>query len=305
MKAFHEVRTYDSDFMVWNSCYEDISFLAHWHQEIELIFVLSGAAHFSVNDYNFMAHEGDLVIIDTGDFHYSNSSEMKNKLDFLVFDPSMISSIYKHTHFQHPLVTAKMLEEYGLKDDLPRLFGTISAELKSKEPYYQEIVKASLRSFWYRLRRLHPKSTREHVNHHVAMLYDLQQLLSYIDEHYAEDITLSFAAEKMGFSDSYFSKLFKKLIGINFITYLNMIRIEQAAEELKNTCRKVTDIAFGCGFNNVRSFNRTFKEITGYSPRQFINLADPESYNLTYYKRKSSKQEFVENDSLTVIRNTP
>ena len=65
------------------------------------------------------------------------------------------------------------------------------------------------------------------------MLYDLQQLLSYIDDHYAENITLAFAAEKMGFSDSHFSKVFKKLIGINFITYLNMVRVEQAAADLK------------------------------------------------------------------------
>ena len=36
MKAFHEVRSYDSDFMVWHSNYENIGFLAHWHKEIEL-----------------------------------------------------------------------------------------------------------------------------------------------------------------------------------------------------------------------------------------------------------------------------
>ena len=43
MKAFHEVRSYDSDFMVWHSNYENIGFLAHWHKEIELIYVRSGS----------------------------------------------------------------------------------------------------------------------------------------------------------------------------------------------------------------------------------------------------------------------
>ena len=84
-----------------------------------------------------------------------------------------------------------------------------------------------------------------------------------------------------------------------------MIRVEKAAELLKNTGSKVIDVSFECGFNNVRSFNRTFKEITGYSPSQFMNLTDPDSYNFTYYKRKSSDREFVENDSLTVIKNKP
>lgn len=307
MKAFHEVRTYDSDFMVWHSSYEDISFLAHWHQEIELIYLRSGSAHLSINDHTFTAHQGDLVVIDTGDFHYSDSSQMKNTLDFIIFDPSIISSIYHHTHFEHPLVTAGMLKTYGLDEELAALYETVSKELDQKQPYYQDIVKASLRQFLYRLKRMHPRSSGEmqSQSRRETMLYDLQQLLSYIDDHYAENITLAFAAEKMGFSDSHFSKVFKKLIGINFITYLNMVRVEQAAADLKNTSRKITDIALTCGFNNVRSFNRTFKEITGYTPSQFIDLQDPDSYNLTYYKRKSSDQEFVKNDSLTLVKNIP
>lgn len=307
MKAFHEVRTYASDFMVWNSSYENISFLAHWHQEIEFIFVRSGSAHLSINDDTFTAHEGDLVIIDTGDFHYSNSSEMKNRLEFIIFDTSIMSSLYHHSYFQHPLVTAKQLKEYGLTKEVLDLFQTVSAELQQKQPYYQEIVKGALRAFWYRLKRNHPRSDSELQSHskRATMLYDMQQLLSYMEEHYAETIPLSFAAEKMGFSESHFSKVFKKLIGINYITYLNMVRIEKAATELKTTSRKVTDIALGSGFNNIRTFNRTFKEITGYTPSQFMDLKDPDSYNLTYYKRKSSEQEFVENDSLTLVKNTP
>lgn len=44
MKAFHEVRNYRSDFMVWQCAYTNISFLAHWHQEIELVYLRSGSA---------------------------------------------------------------------------------------------------------------------------------------------------------------------------------------------------------------------------------------------------------------------
>ncbi|MFQ9150244.1 MAG: hypothetical protein ACLR6B_00355 [Blautia sp.] len=47
MKAFHEVRNYRSDFMVWQCAYTNISFLAHWHQEIELIYLRSGSARFA------------------------------------------------------------------------------------------------------------------------------------------------------------------------------------------------------------------------------------------------------------------
>ena len=67
MKAFHEVRNYRSDFMVWQCAYTNISFLAHWHQEIELVYLRSGSARFCINEHNFTARTGDLVLIDTGD----------------------------------------------------------------------------------------------------------------------------------------------------------------------------------------------------------------------------------------------
>lgn len=307
MRAFHEIRTYDSDYMVWQSSYTNISFLAHWHQEIEFIYVRSGSIHLSVNEDEFTAHQGDLVLIDTGDFHYSDSSERENQLDFLIFAPGIVSSLYHHSYFIHPLITAEQLDAYGLSRELPLLIDSISRELNQHQPYYQEIVTASIRRFWYELCRNHPRtqSVMPGQNKRMNMLYDMQKLLSYMEDHYTENITLSFAAAQIGFSESHFSKVFKKLMGVNFVTYLSLVRVEQAAAMLKNTSNKITDIAMNCGFNNVRSFNRTFKEVTGYTPSQFIQLSDSASYNLTYYKRKSQEEAFVRDDSLTLVQLTP
>lgn len=305
MKAFHEVRNYNSDFMVWQCDYENISFLAHWHPELELIYIRSGDARFSINDDEFVAHAGDLVFVDTGDFHYSDSYEYCNVLDFIIFDPSVIDPLYRHAHFAHPLITSELLEAYGLQELMQRLFADVSLELKEQQPYYQEVVSGMLREFVYRLRRCHPRSVKTSTSHshRTEMLYDMQQLLTYIDEHYGENITLSFAAERMNFSESHFSKVFKKLIGINFVTYINAVRVEHAASMLKNSSTRITDIAMQCGFGNVRSFNRTFKEFTGYTPSQFLRLSDIEVQHFSYYKRKSDQKEFVQDDSLTVVPN--
>lgn len=164
-----------------------------------------------------------------------------------------------------------------------------------------------LHEFVYRLRRCHPRSAETSTarSHRTEMLYDMQHLLTYIDEHYAEDLTLSFAAEQMNFSESHFSKVFKKLIGINFVTYINAVRIDHAAALLKKSSARITDIAMQCGFGNVRSFNRTFKEFTGYTPSQFLRLPDIEIQHFSYYKRKSDQKEFVQDDSLTVVPNPP
>ena len=307
MKAFHEVRNYDSGLMVWQSSYENISFLAHWHQELELIYIHSGQARFCINDDEFIAHAGDLVYVDTGDFHYSDSAEYENHLDFIILDPGVITSHYHHAHFTHPLITAEMLKSYGLEADVVRLFSQVSEELSAGKPYYPEIVSAMLKEFIFRLRRSHPRMDKAAVtrSHRLDTLSDIQQLLTYIDEHYGEDITLTLAARKMNLSESHFSKTFKKLVGLNFVTYLNAVRVEQAASMLRDSGKKIADIALTCGFGNIRSFNRTFKEYTGYTPTQFLSLTDSQVRNFSFYKRKLDQKEYVHNDSLTLIKNLP
>lgn len=306
MKAFHEVRSYESDFMVWYSSYVNISFLAHWHKEIELIYIRKGSAQISVNDEIFVAYAGDLVICDSGSIHYSDSYTMDNTLDFLVFDPNIVSSVYEIVDFVHPLIKKDTLLSLGIEDLLLKLLDDVKAELNNKSPFYQEIVSSNLKHFWYILKRKLPKNTdaMSKNSRRAVMLNDLQLLLSFIDEHYSGNITLEYAAKMMNFSPCHFSKVFKKLTGINFVTYLNMIRIEQSAALLKSSPDKITNIALSCGFNNVRTFNRVFKEITGFTPSQFLEAKDYEISSLTYLKRKTAEKQYVENDSVTLINNT-
>lgn len=304
MKAFHEVRNYDSDLMVWYSDYENISFVAHWQKEIELVYVRSGEAEFHVADHSFTAHAGDLVICESGQIHYSDSYNTKNHLDFLIFDTNVLSARFHNPHFKNPLVTAEELQTLGLSAALVRLFTIVPSELDKKQPYYQEIVAAAIREFWFLLKRTLPREEKARDDSRRSrMLEELQELLDYIDKHYAEELTLEFAASMMHFSTSHFSKTFKKLMGMNYVTYISMVRIEQAVKLLGLNQHRMTDIALECGFSNIRSFNRTFKEITGYTPTEFSSQVDPDLYKTTYYHRKSGETEYVEGGSTTMRPN--
>jgi len=306
MKAFHEVRTYPEDFKVWCSAYEDISFLSHWHKEIELIYIRSGQARISVTDQSFVAKEGDLVICDSGDIHYSDSCEMENALEFIIFDPGLITGMYESACFISPFVRKEELQQYGLFEMIDSLFGVLSCELEMRDKYYKEIVKARLREVWYMLKRNIPRgnASKPSLSRRMEQLNDFQQLLSYMEENFSEDISLADAAKRIGFSVSHFSKIFKKMTGINFVTYLNMLRVENAAKRLKNTSDKITDIALSCGFDNVRTFNRVFKEVTGSTPSAFAKGTDTDAYDLALYTRKTSEEQFVSEESKTVIKNT-
>ena len=304
MKAFHEVRNYNSDLMVWYSGYENISFVAHWQKEIELVYVRSGEASFHVADHSFTAHAGDLVICESGQIHYSDSYNTKNQLEFLIFDTNLISSRFQNPHFKNPLVTAEELKFYDLTNTLERIFSLVPDELQKKQPYYKDIITAAIRELWFLLKRNLPREEKARDNSRRSrMLEEFQELLDYIDGHYAEDLTLEFAASMMHFSPSHFSKTFKKLMGMNYVTYVSMVRIEQAIQKLGTDQHRMIDVALECGFTNIRSFNRVFKEITGHTPTEFISQVDPDLYKTTYYHRKSSEKEYVEGGSTTMRPN--
>lgn len=304
MKAFHEVRNYNSDLMVWYSGYENISFVAHWQKEIELVYVRSGEASFHVADHSFTAHAGDLVICESGTIHYSDSYHTKNNMDFLIFDTNIISSRFQNPNFKTALVTAAELNSFGLSEALHRVFTVVPEELNKKQPYYKDIVSSVIREFWFLLKRTLPREEQsKDDSRRSRMLGEFQELLDYIDKHFTEDLTLEDASNMMHFSPSHFSKTFKKMMGMNYVTYINMVRIEHAIQLLGTNQYRMIDIALECGFSNIRSFNRVFKEITGYTPTDFSSQVDPDVYKTTYYNRKSGDAEYVEGGSTTMRPN--
>lgn len=286
MKAFHEVRNYPSDFMLWHKQYENICFLAHWHREIELIYIRKGNGTIHVIDEAINAKEGDLILCDSGDIHYCDVHSPKFVLDFLIFDTSIVSSHYTYPMINRHVLDKKFLSEHGLDKKLKNLLCLIDDEMDNNKEYFKEIITGELRGFWYQLIREIPKKSgaESEQSGRRKLLADFQKTLSYLEEHYDENIRLSDAASMMGFTESHFSRLFKKLTGTGFVKYLNFIRVSQAAELLISSDKTISYIASECGFTNTRTFNRVFLDITGQTPSAFANNPESRHYNPTYYR---------------------
>jgi AraC-like DNA-binding protein len=104
------------------------------------------------------------------------------------------------------------------------------------------------------------------------MVNKIQHALDYINSNYTDDITLSETAVQAELRISQFSKLFKHMCGMSFVTYLNYVRVSKAEEMIINTMVPITDIALECGFNSIRNFNRTFKKLKGTTPSDLRKL---------------------------------
>lgn len=91
----------------------------------------------------------------------------------------------------------------------------------------------------------------------------------FINKHYCEDISLEKAAEHLGLSASYFSRLFSKETGESFIDYVIRLRVGLAKELLKTTKYKVYEVSEMVGYDNPHYFSRIFKKVTGVSPAEY------------------------------------
>jgi len=95
------------------------------------------------------------------------------------------------------------------------------------------------------------------------------KIRQYIEKSYMSDITLSSVSDHFGYNSSYFSRLFKEIMGANFIDYINQIRIEKAKVLLATTNISTQEIAEQVGFNNRISFVRSFKKFTTVNPGEY------------------------------------
>lgn len=93
----------------------------------------------------------------------------------------------------------------------------------------------------------------------------------FIEDHQAEDLSLTDVARAVNASTFYFCKVFKKSTGINFTDYVSRVRIEKAKNLALNPNLRISEIAFEVGFQSPTHFNRVFKRLIGQSPTEYRN----------------------------------
>lgn len=97
----------------------------------------------------------------------------------------------------------------------------------------------------------------------------INQIKSYIQEHYTEPLTLDIISDEFHISRSYFSKLFKDQMNTTFLNYLNEIRIEKASALLIESKDNIVDIAEKTGYLNKQNIIRAFKKYYNMTPTEY------------------------------------
>ncbi len=93
----------------------------------------------------------------------------------------------------------------------------------------------------------------------TAKTKKIREIIDYINQHYAENLTIEKLSELMGYSKTHFMTIFKQHTGTSCTEFIIQARLNAACEELRNSVKPVLEIATTVGFNNLSNFNRQFK----------------------------------------------
>lgn len=237
----------------------------HWHRSIEITINLTGCIRFNTGSSNFDFGESDWIVVNSGEFHscrYINPTDHFSGISLIISKAFIEKWIGKHTFFYNPQ-----------DQDLTAQIKTIASELFALDFMSSNCSLVVMSHLFKILHLIAEKCTKydvDYIDYPDRDIPVVTAFTDYIEHHYQENITLDSVAEHFKYSASYFSRLFKKLLGVNFHSYLNFVRICHAAQQLASGSLSITDCAFINGFPNTKSFINTFKKIYGCTPGSFL-----------------------------------
>ncbi|MDP1442123.1 helix-turn-helix domain-containing protein [Priestia megaterium] len=230
------------------------NFPSHLHRCFELIFVVDGEMEVVINKRCLHLKTGQFLLILPYEIH-SIITESQSQAKICIFSPDCVPTfriMIENSYLENPI--------FDLSSETKTL---ISRTLFKDNPHLLE-QKAGL---YLLLSELLEQTTLIKVEKKDSEL--IPSILSYIQEHFTEAISLKSIASTLGYSYNYLSKYFNKNIGTSFVDFLNGIRINYACYLLSNTEKNITEIAYLCGYENTRSFNRNFVKIKLCAPKKY------------------------------------
>ncbi|WP_281278181.1 AraC family transcriptional regulator [Paenibacillus anaericanus] len=275
MKAFHENRLYHSIIPFTAFIAHNFNFLAHWHNDLEFIYVCEGTIRIGINSESRILGKGDIAICSSGDIHYYDSKDNESSILIVIFNPQLIGvpgGWPKNIRLTSPFFSnseSESREHQGMfVEKMTDLMLNLLRESEDQSEHYEMFITGmvfELCGTILRYANSEPADLKKDKRRMITMKI-MQEVLEYLEMNYSRAITLEDVARQANMSIFHFSRFFKSITGMSFISYLNNIRINKAEEMILNTNRSMIDIALDCGFTNVRTFNRVFRQLRQCTP---------------------------------------
>jgi AraC-like DNA-binding protein len=257
---------------------QNFNYPPHWHNAAELVYVLRSGFTVIVNSRKYELHEKDVLYIPGGDIHEFCAQPSPGERVFINFELSGLSPFGGSERIYALLRSARVISssDKELNAQVCAQLEQILKQSYSEEPAAELFNTARVIDILVFLCRAAPAQDNtcspKRSSDRSAGLAKIRKSFDYIEAHYKEDIRLKDVARDAGFSEYYFSRLFKETMEVNFHQYLNEYRVRKAESLLTNSNYTVSEVAYGVGFSSISTFERLFRSMKGCSPQEFRKL---------------------------------
>lgn len=233
----------------------------NWHNNIEILYITEGHGSVLCGSHNYEASKGDVFVVNTNDIHSVTSKTLMKSTCFIIDNNFCITNGI-------PVENIEFTTQ--IKDkELSVLCEKLIFELDNSSEFQSAGVRCALLNLMLCLTRNHsqPSTITNSSNESMKLA------MGYMKAHFNQNITLDKIAFESGLSKFYFSREFKNVTGLTPITYLNILRCNEAKRLLKKNKYTVHEISEMCGFLNDSYFSKTFHKHTGMLPSEFKTKA--------------------------------
>lgn len=242
-----------------------MSFPAHLHVQLELVYVLDNKVQMIIQDKEYTFSKGDFILVFPNTIHSYSSSFSTDTFDNSVL--TVISGVMLTGEYLNTLMNYNLRKPYirssDLHEDVVFAMKALLKEINENRSLY--VSKAYLQLI---LARTIP--SLELVKKQSLDSYDLaHRIVNYISLKFREPLSLDILASELGISRYYLSRIFSNKLNTSFSDYINNVRVSYASTLILSTDISITQICNDAGFNSLRTFNRVFKDCFNMTPSEY------------------------------------
>ena len=253
----------------------------HIHDFIEIVYICDGTGTHRINDVSYRVKKGDLLFINYKQTHSITPDSTGMSFYNLMLRPELFGSSLVNSENAFELLSLTAFEDFANSVDKDSPFVSLDdADMAKTDALFTMLYEE------YRSARLGRNTMINSIvmvlllfiframSHGISKDHKLfgsvtDDILSYIESHCHEKLTLQDLAERCFYTPSYFSRLFKETYSMTLTEYITKARIDKSIELLKKGEVSVDDVCYAVGFTDKTRFYRYFREHTGLTPAEY------------------------------------
>ena len=265
------VRSFPVEYYYLNESHPQYVMRPHWHREFEILRVISGELRLYLNAKEYALKPGSIILYGSGVLHRGTP---KNCVyECAVFDLGLLGNRYAiHAdEYVIELPAPQTVETDKIREIADELLLTV----QEKGEFYELRTISLIYDLFFRMYRNGLITSEEKRGQLPKQTRVIAKTLSWIEEHFAEPITLKDLSYVSGMNEKYLCRIFREYTSKSPMSYVNEYRIDNACIKINESRSSLTQIAYDCGFNDSGYFTKIFKKYKGMTPGEYRKIHRP------------------------------